>query len=224
MLPSLALNTLWSLSVEEQFYLTWPWIVRRLSRRALFTASCAIWFIAATFRFALLITGKWACKHVAFFWFFTLSRLDPIAAGILVAAFLGGKTENPLAPWRPMLALVGIGLICLASALPDFGLSLPAAGLGCGVLLIAAIGARSIARPWLVYLGRISYGLYVFHGAVLYFLYFAVVRLPLPIARLCYPILGMILTIAIAATSYRWFESPFLRMKTRFQYVASKSA
>ncbi len=73
-----------------------------------------------------------------------------------------------------------------------------------------------LAHPILVYLGRISYGLYVFHLPVILAIAWwapgrAWLRLPL--------VAG--LTLACAAGSYRYLESPFLRLKGRFTRVRS---
>jgi peptidoglycan/LPS O-acetylase OafA/YrhL len=109
----------------------------------------------------------------------------------------------------------------------DALLMFPLAALLVSVIFVSVLGApaagiRWTAWPLLKYLGRISYGLYAFH-------------------RLCYVIAqsafgttrgltdyflivatGFGLTVAIAAASYRFFESPFLRLKERFTYIPSE--
>lgn len=82
------------------------------------------------------------------------------------------------------------------------------------------------AEGRLQHLGRISYGLYVFHGACL--LVVAVASHRIPFIRfhtwmLRYTI-PLPLTICIAALSYRYFETPFLRLKERFEIVKSRPA
>ena len=90
---------------------------------------------------------------------------------------------------------------------------------GCAAFMVATIGAEGSMRdPWLVYLGRISYGLYVYHGATL------LAAHHLEGGRggwLLLSLLALGSTIGISAASYRWLESPFLRMKARFQKVRS---
>jgi peptidoglycan/LPS O-acetylase OafA/YrhL len=156
----------------------------------------------------------------------TLGRLDPIAAGVLLAAVLDG--EVPQIPRRlkiSMLLFAGAMLPLAALALfhsnnPDarqlvWSYVLVAAS--CGCLLLATVGAKGfMRRSWLVYLGRISYGLYMYHGAVLLLAAAIFGRN----AAACFVALPV--TIAIAAASYRWLESPFLRLKRRFEYVTSQ--
>jgi peptidoglycan/LPS O-acetylase OafA/YrhL len=84
-----------------------------------------------------------------------------------------------------------------------------------GVVLVA--GGGLLAHPVLVYLGRISYGLYVFHLAVIQ-------EVILQLGDMSWPLrLGssLGLTLGLAALSYAWLEEPFLRLKARFTYVQS---
>jgi peptidoglycan/LPS O-acetylase OafA/YrhL len=70
---------------------------------------------------------------------------------------------------------------------------------------------------WIVYLGRISYGLYVFHLFALALVMQRAVALGFELRVL----LSFLLTVALAAVSYRWLEQPFLRLKKRFTYASS---
>jgi peptidoglycan/LPS O-acetylase OafA/YrhL len=85
----------------------------------------------------------------------------------------------------------------------------------CLFLLIAIIGAEGIARnPIFVHLGRISYGLYIFHEPALLIGHRLAPALTVP--------LGTSMTITMAMVSYRWFETPFLRLKDRFALIPSR--
>jgi peptidoglycan/LPS O-acetylase OafA/YrhL len=84
----------------------------------------------------------------------------------------------------------------------------------CGGLLLAALaGSAWLSRPWLVYLGRIPYGLYVFHGMAIWLVgaWWWPWRLPA----------AFVVTLVAAAVSYRFLELPFLRLKSRFTHVRS---
>jgi len=87
------------------------------------------------------------------------------------------------------------------------------------VVVAVSVGRSNdwLAHPWLVYLGRISFGLYVFHVAAIV----VVMTLSLPwLVRLP---LTFGFTLLAASLSYRFFELPFLRLKERFPYVSSAS-
>jgi peptidoglycan/LPS O-acetylase OafA/YrhL len=101
--------------------------------------------------------------------------------------------------------------------------------LACLLLFLSFYGESRFGR-WrpIVYLGKISYGLYVFHWAMI----LIVRRLTnpglvkgslgaaiLPLAQL---ILAFGLTVAVAIISYRFFEAPILRYKRRFELVATR--
>lgn len=192
---------LWSVSIEEQFYLAWPWLVRaRIERiRAIAWGMIGVAWIT---RLALLDVS-----HPGI-WCNTLARLDPMAAGILLA----GRSTELRSSFRVAALLGGLGGMFAAGAVGQL------AGIGSlWTYPLIAASAVAILRgtlglafdvPIVGYLGKISFGLYVFHAAAL---------------RLAGSVVGgMILTIACAALSYRFLETPFLRRKERFARVASR--
>jgi len=100
------------------------------------------------------------------------------------------------------------------------------ASLGCVLLLIAFLGLSSSLLPgWAVYLGRISYGLYVFHGLAAYTVDKTAIRhlasLKGPVGALK-GLLELGLTVLMAAVSYRFFETPFLKFKRRHAAIESQ--
>jgi peptidoglycan/LPS O-acetylase OafA/YrhL len=70
---------------------------------------------------------------------------------------------------------------------------------------------------WIVYLGRISYGLYVFH----LFALAVVMQLAIPLSFQVRVLAAFVLTVSLAAVSYTFLEKPFLRMKKRFSPTSS---
>jgi peptidoglycan/LPS O-acetylase OafA/YrhL len=72
------IGPLWTVSIEEQFYLLWPPIVRRLSRHHLVAAAICMLIVSNGFRIAMVALHGGANSV----WCNTLTRLDPIAAGI----------------------------------------------------------------------------------------------------------------------------------------------
>src|SRR5712692_9155373 len=103
---NLIILPLWSLSVEEQFYLVWPLLVRNLTRRGLVVAGSVFWILTICARFELLKHGF--TPHQI--WFSGFGRFGSIAAGVLVAALM----RRPVTWGRPILVV--FGLICWGEA------------------------------------------------------------------------------------------------------------
>jgi peptidoglycan/LPS O-acetylase OafA/YrhL len=233
-LPHSIASPLWSVSIEEQFYLLWPLALRRLSRRQLVFAVIGLLVVANVIRVFLVYS------HVlgAAIEYNTLARIDAIAFGILVAYFLGSEAPFLSLFSRSALALGSLVLWCLVASYTNLNaqtevapvmgtlLGRPLVAMGAAGLLVAvigapAVGARALIHSWLTYLGRISYGLYVYHAAGL-LVAWHLFRGNSVKAYAAYAITGFALTVVFSAISYRWLESPFLKMKERFAVVRSR--
>jgi peptidoglycan/LPS O-acetylase OafA/YrhL len=230
--PMPLMGLLWSVSVEEQFYLFWPWFVRYVPRRRI--VIIPIVMIAVAFITRAFLTFD---LH-RLLWNYTFARLDPIAVGILIALIPG---LNPGRMLRPILVLFGIASWLFAAGwcgLPyehdilKISIGYPAIALGSGAFLLAALGAKNLGRisapvRLLVYLGKISYGLYVYNTIAYSTAALLVLGRLLPESGRSWPALSLYaiaafgLNVAFAAVSYRWLESPFLRLKKRFTRVPS---
>jgi len=197
--PASSFALLWSVSIEEQFYLAWPWIVR-LGQLQLRRIAYAMLVIATLTRIVLVMRDV----HHPCIWCNTLARLDPIAGGALLACFLNGSL--PVHTPRLRVLWIGLGAVLLIGAGAGGGnegwtvlVTYPLAAAASVTIIFGTLGARLRAGA---YLGKISYVLYVFHTAAIRVVPSTILALPL--------------TIAIAALSYRYLESPFLRFKDRF--------
>jgi peptidoglycan/LPS O-acetylase OafA/YrhL len=225
---------LWSVSVEEQFYLLWPWAVRRGSARRIALFAVGLVAVGVALRLALASHGiyeQWISKG-------SLTRVDGIAAGVLLAVALRGRMPRLGTAARLALLAAGLATLLWIAAtfdlfVPPFdvlheALGWPLVALACTAVLVSALGAegfpfRLLASRPVVYLGRISYGLYVFHQLGLLvsgdaFPRYAEER-PAWVLHL---LVGLGLTVLLAAGSYRWIEQPFLRLKQRFTIVRSR--
>ncbi|HVN28818.1 MAG TPA: acyltransferase [Candidatus Binataceae bacterium] len=235
--PTFVASHLWTIAVEEHFYLVWPAIVRKLRPRGIAIAALAM--------LAVSFATRAVCWMVdapgAFVWTNTLTRLDPLAVGILLALYLRHRKYAPHALVRAALLLAGPGIMLMVSAYcdpyrsPNSALTLffgyPAVALGCVVILLGFHGMRLNQERFLdragIYLGRISYGLYIWQMTAIVLVVRGLDR-PLPVsgdwvdsvkfAAAC----AFVLNIGIAAASYRWVETPFLRLKSRFAVVPSR--
>ncbi len=99
--------------------------------------------------------------------------------------------------------------------------------LGCISLFLAAAGISEDMVPrWMIYLGKISFGLYVFHETAFLLVDEAqkhIVDSDSLWLLIANKIVALVLTIFLAALSYHFFESPFLRLKQRFARIPSRS-
>ncbi|MFZ1157348.1 MAG: acyltransferase [Candidatus Sulfotelmatobacter sp.] len=218
---------LWSVSLEEQFYLLWPAFLSKGGQRKRLLYAVVALLATATLARQVLFGCARAQHSEVFIASCTLTRLDPLALGIAAAVLLGKKPMTFGWPSRLMLLLAGCGLWLAAGLL--YGLSrrfmllgFPAIAVGACLIFLSALGSP-VAPRWLRYLGKISYGLYVFHMLAIHVAVKlwggAVHNLR---AFLGYWCLSLLMTFAMAALSYRYFESPFLRLKERFTRVESR--
>ena len=216
-------DILWSVSIEEQFYLSWPHAVKKMSKRALLPVAIGLVVLANVTRIILCMTSP----SPGAAWYNTFAQLDSLGAGILCAVILNGCAPRFTLATRALLGCAGIGLLISCGSLVTMpralvALGYPCATVGCLCLFLGVCGLSIRVRP-LVYLGKISYGLYVFHTLALRLVALALGgRAGTPLRFLIFWCGGLLITIALASLSYRWLESPFLRLKERFALVKSR--
>lgn len=228
--PNSIIFPLWSVSIEEQFYLMWPPLVRRL--RAVHMASFAVILLIIASCVRLYLGSHGATETQV--WCNTLARLDPLAAGILLAVFLRGEAPKIELQWR--IAIIAMGVACLAMAgnywqikadplaTTRILIGYPAVAFGGTAFLLGVLSSGTmLQKSALVYLGRISYGLYVYHVAGLMISDYLVPNAEASMSRYLLRIsTALVLTISLSAASFRWIETPFLNLKQRFAHVLSR--
>ena len=225
--PSVA-APLWSVSIEEQFYIAWPLLIARLGPGRILPAAAIMIGIASISRLGLIL----ADQPDRVLWTVTLSRLEPIAMGAALAVLLRGRAPRLGAPARWALFLGGIFVMVACTRYNPGGpgnlLVYPLVALGATGMLVAVLrddaAGTLLASPVLTWLGRISYGLYVYHvlaiELVRHYADATGVLRSLPPGSVA--LAGFALTVALSAVSYRFIEAPFLRLKRRFTHVRSR--
>jgi peptidoglycan/LPS O-acetylase OafA/YrhL len=228
--PSSVIFPLWSVSIEEQFYLFWPATMRKLSERGLLTAASAMLAVANLTRWYLAYRHTWESK----IWANTFVQLDAIALGIILAVLLAGRAPRLALLERAALAIGGFTCLALAGnyfqikgdplTVSRVLLGYPMVTIGAVALLLGTLRPKATLRnnPF-VYLGRISYGLYVFHILSLMISDYTIHNQEASLGRYIFrDSVALVLTIALASVSYRWLETPFLTLKQRFTHVLSR--
>jgi len=228
-LPHSVAIPLWTVSIEEQFYLSWPLALRKATPQRIAVIAAALLLVAHGLRAWMVITGA----SINAMEYSTFTRLDPIALGILVALVADRLPEFSRGQ-RWMLLTSGITVCILAYAIGtlhhDVKLSTwPLAAshsltaIASVSLLLAVLGSTHpfFRNKPLIYLGKISYGLYVIHEFA-HLIAKQVFSAASPLQVVVQSCLSLALTILMAAASYRWLESPFLRLKEHFAHVQSR--
>jgi peptidoglycan/LPS O-acetylase OafA/YrhL len=237
--PISPVGVLWSISVEEQFYALWPILNRFCTRQTLI--GIAALFLPLGGVAVLILTALHKAPALGI-WTNSLVQFQIFGLGALLALAMRGRIVAWSLAARILLIVAG-SLLWVAAALfsgisdikprhdvgPLVGYYL--VGLGCAAFILALLGLQRQWMPrYLVYLGKISYGLYVFHQASLdaaSFLFNHINGTDSRSHHVVYGVghltLGLLLSVCLAMVSYRYFESPFLRLKESYTVVRSRS-
>jgi peptidoglycan/LPS O-acetylase OafA/YrhL len=220
-------SPLWSISLEEQYYIIWPFIARTGKRGILAVCLCllvlsngTLWYLGThnTPR-----PSVW-CNSFVEFQFFAIG-------GILALAL--HRRKFAMYGWfRPILFVCAAAIVFFAQVrfriaanailgprdlIPGYAFF----GVGVVLIFLSFYGAKLPrgSAPF-IYLGRISYGLYVFHELAIVIAVAFGAQFHWPIAVKVAAALA--LCVGLAAFSYRYLETPFLRLKSRFTFILSQ--
>jgi peptidoglycan/LPS O-acetylase OafA/YrhL len=224
---------LWSLCVEEQFYLLWPIVVWKVrDRDRLLWIACGMSFLALAFRGSLLLFSPELAHQLVYSLPF---RMDALFMGAILALLLRGESSDSC---QRACKWVFLGASSLVVAI--FVLS-PASDsswlLSIGFTLIAAASAGLIGmtlrsgspvfrlfhlRPLRTF-GKYSYGFYLYHliwpGAWAYWAGWLTIRLhSSTLGGAIMNVLNFVITFIVAKLSYDLFEIRFFHLKKRFEY------
>jgi peptidoglycan/LPS O-acetylase OafA/YrhL len=234
--PLLLTNHLWSLCAEEQFYAIWPAMIAKLRTPSAILGTCAgVAVSALSLRIAICTTG-WL--DVEWTHGFLLCRMDTLAVGAVIAILIRGPRPDRFLRWAPVaFVIAGICVIGLCTArhevnhrdpyIATIGFTVIALMYGSLLLLALRQGGlveRVSSIKLLRTFGRYSYAMYLFD-------------LPMTIALNHYRgifvpwihsyagesamflVLCLLVNFSLAAASFHFVESPFMRLKPRFNYA-----
>lgn len=228
------IGVLWSVSVEEQFYLFWPLIIAFIPNKYLLATFLSIIIGAIAFRFF------YADGRVMIIRYHSLSCVSDLATGAVVAYL---STKNKFIEYLksiPKYAIttvycIGLIMIPLRCYTWKFAFYYSAAAsvvpvlfsvLFAFIILEQNYTERSLFKigkfKYISSLGKYTYGMYCYHMIVLFMVTFILYLAGINIVRMnkytwtIISVSSFFLTIVISKFSYHYFESPFLKMKSRF--------
>ncbi|MEO6252901.1 MAG: acyltransferase [Ferruginibacter sp.] len=233
------INHTWTLAIDEQIYLVWPFLIWICKNQRQLIALCV-----STLLFSLLFRLGYnihienvGSLHPFPFFHNTLCRLDSFAAGSLLYCLLRYKADW-LTNKKMFIVFVVTSLIFISLGIGDhsfdkagyfmknFGCTI--AGIHFSTWLFFCVKNINptlnyvCSNKWLVYTGKISYSLYVFHAFLLILLLPKIGILFTSITGITSQIMALticlVLTFVVSILSYQFFEKPFMNLKNKFNY------
>ncbi len=209
----------WSIGVEEQFYIIWPLLFSRTTKYIkMLLAIIFVYLILKVFVFYVFPAASFFFVHLCF---------DIMAMGGIGAylAFSGNKVAAFLFN-KKLQFLVYILTLALLISSSKFGLfTYEVYGLlFTYIILNAAVNPNvifNLEHPWVSYLGKISYGLYMYHYVAIRLSFLVVGKVHFLGYHWIHFLLTLGITILISAISYRYFEYFFIKQKARFSSILS---
>jgi len=222
------LHHYWSLGVEEQFYLFWPWLIKKLDKHML---TILLLLIGALMAIKLFL-------HIFYLnsiadLSFVITRFHCMMIGGVAAILYRQQhrlffkiTDNKIVQFGSwiIILLSALNFFTIASIIDNEIISIVAVFLIIGQIRIKN---RIINLENKVFdlLGKISYGIYVFHPLVIF--YFSKwLRSAMPASPYKYFIVYFLIlgsTVLIAYLSYRYFEKYFLKLKQKYTVIRSSA-
>lgn len=216
----------WSLAVEEHFYLFWPLLVYLFNPRRLS-------YVIGILVLGALVLRYFMVKDGMEVFYFTFTRIDALALGSLLAIF---ELKNWFKPANSNKFLLLLVLVTLPTLFVWFS----ASGEGQSIVqvykylliallyfallgLVLSLGNKHLVNKFLsnrmlLFTGKISYGLYVYHPLA----YTICFRFIFNGYWLIGLMIGFVMAYAMATVSFYLIEKPFLRLKDRFNYKVIK--
>lgn len=228
----------WSLAVQEQFYLLWPLIILLLPRRWFLPTACVCIIIAMLYRSGCLFYKVPTMIR----WVMLPASLDAFAAGGILAwivknrpLWLSGKNR-----WLPLFGAVAIGCFALARWLrlgPEETWEVAFIDLLEVIFLTwivfttirgwDGLGKKIFESPLLIYVGKLSLGIYVYHIMVRIVIrpWLNTLGLTVENANLFQYAVLTVITVLMATVSWKYFETPISRFRAMLlKYLLSSPA
>ncbi|AFM03732.1 putative acyltransferase [Bernardetia litoralis DSM 6794] len=224
-LPNIAIGVpfisqTWSIGVEEQFYLIWPVLMKYIKNKYILFISVFLAYFAI-----LLLLEKFSIYpkiQALLYWF----KIDCMAIGGFFALLLFNKSNLLLLLYSKSVQIITycliLGLLITKTFIQIIHFEVFSILFGIVILNLSSNEKTilNIEGKLINYLGRISYGIYMYHVIAIVIVLKLLVFLNISNILLQY-LLSIILTIVISSISYTFFEKYFINIKRKFSRVTS---
>ncbi len=230
------IGQLWSIGVEEQFYLFWPWLV--LKAKNTVKALLYVIFILILIKFTMLVLGKF---YGAEKWYeplkliIAMSKFECMALGGIGACILFQKNDKllKLVYNKYVLASSILFIPLLMLFTPPFlqdGIHLVYSVIFL-IIILNVTGNKtiffSLENKYLNFLGKISYGLYMYHFLLIPIILYYMKPLKNAVnetwANVIIYSLVIVSTVVVSAISFYCFENIFIKKKAKYSPIKSGS-
>jgi peptidoglycan/LPS O-acetylase OafA/YrhL len=226
---------LWTLAVEEQFYLAWPFIIIFINRKYLPSIFCLLSITSLLYRFLWWMSPSLLPSPSRLL----IDHLDCFGIGAILSYASITPSSKSIKTAKGFL-IAGLILFLLAQTeIPgSFTLTQTAIALLCGAIIYfistntTGVAFRVLTNQYVVYIGTISYGLYIFHSLAPAFWLWFFWSCPIPGYRLfdragipieitnnfwIQTLLFSVITLLLSILSWHFFEKPIISLKSRFK-------
>lgn len=217
----------WSIGTEEQFYLIWPILIKKIKRRRiqLILAIIGLYIFIKLLLYSPLLNGADWINQAANIW--NAFKIDCLGIGALTAVLL--TTKNRLIEYIlntklfyfialliPSLILIGIEIPFLNNDIYSILFAI--------IIVNFAINKAiniSLENKALSFLGKISFGLYLYHMIAIVLTIKLCLSFGIHSNWIIYPN-SILISILLASFSYKYFEGYFLKVKDKFSFIKKR--
>lgn len=238
------LSITWSLAIEEQFYFFWPYIVYKLNIKNLFNFICGYISVSIILRLIAVILWTNQTQAEYFFYYGSLARFEEFLFGGMLAILLTHqkhsekvKTYSPAIFFISLTLFVLFYILSLTEVKPLVDINVPTTIMRYTLSALFTVGLigifltqppqnlirRIFANPFLTFMGKYSYSMYLFHVPVAIILLDSFWRTELRgwKAFVLYPATSFLITIGIALLTWHLIEKHMLKLKKYFDHKTS---